>query len=112
VARSRLSHASGILIRRTTIQVSLRLEAVLHSIAATEDYFKPAELAVEEGQLLLSDHILGPDNPDPLERFLFGQLRLRPLLEGLYVGNPAGESIRQARGRTRVSPRTTASIIS
>ena len=44
-------------------------EAVLQSIAATEDYFKPAELAVAEGQLLLSDHILGPDNPDPLERF-------------------------------------------
>ena len=44
-------------------------EAVLQSIAATEDYLKPAELAVEEGQLLLSQHILGPDNPDPLERF-------------------------------------------
>jgi hypothetical protein len=44
-------------------------EAVLQSIAATEDYFKPAEMAVETGQVLLSDHILGPNNPDPLERF-------------------------------------------
>jgi hypothetical protein len=47
-------------------------EAVLQSILATEDYFKPAEMAVETGQLLLSDHILGPDNPDPLERFFWG----------------------------------------
>jgi len=47
-------------------------EAVLQSIAATEDYFKPAEMVVEAGQLLLSDHILGPDNPDPLERFFWG----------------------------------------
>ena len=29
-------------------------EAVLQSIAATEDYFKPAEAVVEAGQLLLS----------------------------------------------------------
>ena len=43
--------------------------AVLQSIAATEDYLKPAVLAAEEGQLLLSQHILGPDNPDSLERF-------------------------------------------
>ena len=57
-------------------------ETVLQSIAAIEDYFKPAEMAVEAGQLLLSDHILGPDNPDPLERYFFGQLRLRPLLDG------------------------------
>ena len=41
-------------------------EAVLQSIAATEDYFKPAEAVVEAGQLLLSDHILGLDKPDPL----------------------------------------------
>ena len=45
--------------------------AVLQSIAATEDYLKPAVLAAEESQLLLSQHILGPDNPDPLERFFF-----------------------------------------
>ena len=47
-------------------------EAVLQSIGATEDYFKPAEMAVEAGQLLLSDHILGLDKPDPLERYFFG----------------------------------------
>jgi Cache domain len=82
-------------------------EAVLRSIAATEDYFKPAETALEAGQLLLSDHILGPDKPDLLERYLFGQLRLRPLLAGLYVGNPAGEffyvmrSSEKAEGGTR-----------
>jgi hypothetical protein len=60
-------------------------EAVLQSIGATEDYFKPAEMAVEAGQLLLSDHILGLDKPDPLERYFFGQLRLRPLLQGLFI---------------------------
>jgi hypothetical protein len=86
-------------------------EAVLHSIAATEDYFKPAELAVEEGQLLLSDHILGPDNPDPLERFLFGQLRLRPLLEGLYVGNPAGEFFYVMRSNEKVKGGTRTKVI-
>ena len=66
-------------------------ETVLQSIAATEDYFKPAEMTLEAGQLLLSDHILGPDKPDELERYFYGQLRLRPLLAGLYVGNPAGD---------------------
>jgi hypothetical protein len=66
-------------------------EAVLQSIAATEDYFKPAEMAADATQLLLSDHILGLDKPDPLERYFVGQLRLRPLLAGLYLGNPAGE---------------------
>ena len=86
-------------------------EAVLHSIAATEDYFKPAELAVEEGQLLLSDHILGPDNPDPLERFLFGQLRLRPLLEGLYVGNPAGEFFYVMRSNEKVKGGTRTKVM-
>ena len=45
-------------------------EAVLQSIAATEDYFKPAEMVVEAGQLLLSDHILGSDEPDQLERII------------------------------------------
>lgn len=60
-------------------------EAVLQSIAATEDYFKPAEMAAEAGQLLLSDHILGLDKPEPLERYFFGQLRLRPLLAGLFL---------------------------
>jgi hypothetical protein len=46
-------------------------EAVLQSMAATEDYFKPAEMAVEAGQLLLLDHIVGPEKPDPLERYFF-----------------------------------------
>jgi hypothetical protein len=46
-------------------------EAVLQSIAATEDYFKPAEMAADAGQLLLSDHILGLDKSDPLERYFF-----------------------------------------
>ena len=39
-------------------------DVVLQSIAATEDYFKPAEIAVEAGQLLLSDHLLGQDKPE------------------------------------------------
>ena len=47
-------------------------EAVLQSIAATENYFNPAEIVVEAGQLLLSDHILRLDKPDPLERYFFG----------------------------------------
>src|SRR5262245_17071195 len=34
-------------------------EAVLQSIAATEDYFKPAEAVVEAGQVLLSDNKIG-----------------------------------------------------
>ena len=86
-------------------------EAVLHSIAATEDYFKPAELAVEEGQLLLSDHILGPDKPEPLERYFFGQLRLRPLLAGLYVGNSAGEFFYVMRSNEKVEGGTRTKVI-
>jgi hypothetical protein len=86
-------------------------EAVLRSIAATEDYFKPAETAVEAGQLLLSDHILGPDKPDPLERYFFGQLRLRPLLAGLYVGNPAGEFFYVMRSNEKVEGGTRTKII-
>ena len=81
-------------------------EAVLQSIAATEDYFKPAELAVDTGHLLLSDHILGPDNPAALERFFWGQLRLRPLLDGLYVGNPAGEFFYVMRSNEKVKDGT------
>ena len=77
-------------------------ETVLQSIAATEDYFKPAEMAVEAGQLLLSDHILAPDNPEPLERFFLGQLRLRPLLAGLHVANPAGEFFYVMRSNEKV----------
>ena len=86
-------------------------EAVLQSIAATEDYFKPAEIAVEAGQLLLSDHILGLDRPDPLERYFFGQLRLRPLLAGLYVGNPAGEFFYVMRSNEKVEGGTRTKVI-
>ena len=86
-------------------------EAVLQSIAATEDYFKPAELAVEEGQRLLSDHILGPDNPDPLERFFSEQLRARPLLDGLYVGNRAGEFFYVMRSNEKINDGTRTKVI-
>jgi Cache domain len=86
-------------------------EAVLQSIAATEDYLKPAELAVEEGQLLLSQHILGPDNPDQLERFFFEQLRARPLLEGLYIGNPAGEFFYVMRSNEKINDGTRTKVI-
>ena len=86
-------------------------EAVLQSIAATEDYFKPAELAVEEGQRLLSDHILGSDNPDPLERFFSEQLRARPLLDGLYVGNRAGEFFYVMRSNEKINDGTRTKVI-
>jgi len=86
-------------------------EAVLQSIAATEDYFKPVELAVAEGQLLLSDHILGPDNPDPLERFFSEQLRARPLLDGLYIGNPAGEFFYVMRSNEKINDGTRTKVI-
>jgi hypothetical protein len=86
-------------------------EAVLQSIAATEDYFKPAEIALEAGQLLFSDHILGPDKPDELERYFFGQLRLRPLLAGLYVGNPAGDFFYVMRSNEAVEGGTRTKVI-
>jgi hypothetical protein len=82
-------------------------EVVLQSIVKTEDYFKPAEVVAEAGALLLSDKILGPDRPDLLERYFHGQLRLRPRLAGLYVGNSTGEffyvmrSNEQGEGGTR-----------
>src|SRR4051812_26885609 len=63
-------------------------DAVLQSITATEDYFIPAETTVEAAQLLLSDHILGLEKADQLERYFVGQLRLRPYVAGLYVGSP------------------------
>jgi Cache domain len=86
-------------------------DAVLQSIAATEDYFKPAEIAVEAGQLLLSDHILGLDKPEPLERYFFGQLRLRPLLAGFYLGNPAGEFFYVMRSDEKVEGGTRTKVI-
>jgi Cache domain len=86
-------------------------EAVLQSIAATEDYFKPAEAVLEAGQLLLSDHILGPDKPDLLERYFFRQLSLRPLLAGLYVGNSAGEFFYVMRSNEKVEGGTRTKVI-
>ena len=86
-------------------------EAVLQSIAATEDYFKPAEMAAEAGELLLSDHILGLDKPEPLERYFFGQLRLRPLLAGLYVGNSTGEFFYVMRSNEKVEGGTRTKVI-
>jgi len=86
-------------------------DAVLQSIAATEDYFKPAEMTVEAAQLLLSDHILAFDKPDLLERYFFGQLRLRPLLLGLLLGNPAGEFFYVMRSNEKVEGGTRTKII-
>jgi hypothetical protein len=86
-------------------------EAVLQSIAATEDYFIPAETTVEAGQLLLSDHILGSDKPEELERYFFGQLRLRPHVAGLYVGNPAGEFLYVMRSNEKVVGGTRTKVI-
>ena len=86
-------------------------ETVLRSIASTEDYFRPAEMTVDAGQLLLSDHIFGPDKPDLLERYFFGQLRLRPLLAGLYVGNPAGEFFYVMRSNEMVEGGTRTKVI-
>ena len=86
-------------------------EAVLQSIAATEDYFKPAEVVAEAGQLLLSDHILGLDRPDLLERYFFGQLRLRPHLAGFYVGNSAGEFFYVMRSNEKVEGGTRTKVI-
>ena len=68
-------------------------------------------MVVEAGQLLLSDHILGPDKPDSLERYFFGQLRLRPLLAGLYVGNSAGEFFYVMRSNEKVEGGTRTKVI-
>ena len=86
-------------------------DAVLQSIAATEDYFKPAEMTVEAAQLLLSDRILGFDKPDPLERYFFEQLRLRPLLLGLLLGNPAGEFFYVMRSNEKIQGGTRTKVI-
>src|SRR4029079_9025352 len=63
------------------------------------------------GQLLLSDHILGPDKPDALERYFFGQLRLRPLLAGLYVGTAEGEFFYVMRSNEKVEGGTRTKVI-
>jgi hypothetical protein len=81
-------------------------EAVLQASAATEDYFKPAEVVAEAGQLLLSEHILGLEKPDLLERYFFRQLSVRPLLAGLYLGNPAGEFFYVMRSNEKVADGT------
>ena len=66
---------------------------------------------MEAGQLLLSDHILGSDKPDQLERYFFGQLRLRPHMAGLYVGNPAGEFFYVMRSNEKVEGGTRTKVI-
>jgi hypothetical protein len=86
-------------------------EAVLQSVATTEDYFKPAEVVAEAGQILLSDHILGLDRPDLLERYFFGQLRHWPRLAGLYVGNSAGEFFYVMRSNEKVEGGTRTKVI-
>jgi hypothetical protein len=86
-------------------------EVVLRSIAATEDYFIPAETTVEAAQLLLSDNILGADKPDQLERYFFQQLRLRPYVAGLYVGNPGGEFFYVMRSNEKVAGGTRTKVI-
>jgi hypothetical protein len=86
-------------------------EAVLQASAATEDYFKPAEVVAEAGQLLLSEHILGLEKPDLLERYFFRQLRVQPLLAGLYLGNPAGEFFYVMRSNEKVAGGTRTKVI-
>src|SRR5262245_19190801 len=68
-------------------------------------------MAVEATQLLLSEYILGLDKPDPLERYFFGQLRLRPFLAGLYLGNPAGEFFYVVRSNEKVEGRSRTKVI-
>jgi hypothetical protein len=86
-------------------------DAVLQSITATEDYFIPAETTVEAAQLLLSDHILGLEKADQLERYFVGQLRLRPYVAGLYVGSPAGEFFYVMRSNEKVEGGTRTKVV-
>ena len=51
------------------------------------------------------------DKPDPLERYFFEQLRLRPLLAGLYLGNPAGEFFYVMRSNEKVEGGTRTKVI-
>src|SRR5262249_62039364 len=57
-------------------------EAVLQSIAAIEDYFKPAEAVVEAGPLFVLEHILGVGQAGLIGRECFLVVLLRPLLSG------------------------------
>jgi Cache domain len=82
-------------------------EAVLRSIAATEEYFLPAETVAQAGVSLLANDVLSRDRPDQLERYFFEQLSLWPQIAGLYVGYPDGSffyvmrSDQEAVGGTR-----------
>ena len=86
-------------------------DAVLQSISATGNYFMPAETTAEAGELLLSDHVLGLDKPDQLERYFFDQLRLRPHLAGLYIGNPAGEFFYVMRSDEKIEGGTRTKVV-
>ena len=71
----------------------------------------PAETAMETGELLLSNAVLGLDKPDQLERYFVDQLHLRPHITGLYVGNPAGEFLYVMRSNEKVEDGTRTKII-
>ena len=86
-------------------------DAVLQSISATANYFMPAETTAEGGELLLSDHVVGLDKPDQLERYFFGQLRLQPHLAGLYVGNLAGDFFYVMRSNEKVEGGTRTKVV-
>ena len=86
-------------------------EAVLQSVAATEDFFVPAETALDTDRLLLADHVLTLDRPDQLERYLVNQLRAQPRLQGLYVGTPAGDFFYVMRSNEKVEGGTRTKII-
>jgi hypothetical protein len=86
-------------------------DAVLQSVVATEEYFMPAETIVEAGELLLSNEIIGLDRPDQLERYFIDQLRLRPHIAGLYVGNSAGDFFYVMRTDEKVKGGTRTKIV-
>jgi Cache domain len=86
-------------------------DVVLQSIAATGDYFMPAETTVEAGALLLSDRVLGLDKPDQLERYFVDQLRLRPHMAGLFIGNPAGDFFYVMRSNEKVEGGTRTKVV-
>lgn len=86
-------------------------EAVLQSVAATDDFFVPAETTLQTSLQLLSEHVLALDNPGQLERYFIGQLRARPHIEGLYIGNPAGEFFYVMRSDEKVAGGTRTKVI-